>query len=1032
MKIIDIAVDRPITMLMLCLVGIFLGIISVYGLPIDLFPELELPFLFVQTEYPNVGPEEIESEITQIIEEAVAPIENVKKVLSTSQEGLSFVFVEFEWGTNLDISRMDVREAVDRIKAWLPDEAEDPIISKFDIGGESAISLVVGGRGTIGLDQVRKITEDKLKPAFEQIEGVASAEVRGGLEREIQVNLDLERLKAYSLPFSLIGQRISQENKNKAGGRIDEETKEYLVRTVSEYESIEELANVILYNSDGRVIRLKDIANVEDTFKERREYAFLNKNECVTIAIMKESDGNTVQIADAVKAKMKELEKKYPMLKIDVGFDFSDFIKGSIQMVKENAMYGAIFAIIVLMLFLRSIRSTFIVTMAIPISIAVTFIPIYFRDMTLNLLSLGGLALGIGMLLDNSIVVVENVFRHIQMGKEPKTASKIGANEMFLAIVASTLTTLFVFLPLSWIEGIAKEIFTDMALTVTYSLLASLIVAITLVPTMCARILKKKKNNPVAGAAGKGSETVDNTEDAEMKVEIPKTMGRISSLYWHGLRWTIRWRLLVIPLAFLMFVGSIFGFKLLGMEFFPEMDRGLFAVHINMPEGTSLVKTLKVSKQVEEYAVKHEAVLSVVRNVKPQSATLAITLKDVPDRPTTFEVMTDMRDITKNIAGADVNITQDDEGGGGGGVLQIKLSGEDSATLRRLAQVVKKEVALVPGAVDVSTDGERGRPELQISINRDRAQDAGLSTDYIADSINTAMAGTVFSQYREAGDDIDIRVQLARRDREDIDDIKNLVMVNDLGESFYLRQIADIKMANGPVKIARQDQERVVNITGNVAEGANLGNVSTEINKRMVTLSKEQFPPGYTYNMEGETKDMIEAFVKITYAIGIAIALVYMILAAQFESLVHPFTILLTLPLSVIGIFLGLYVSGKPMSMPGLIGILMLAGIVVNNAIIMIDYILRLRKRGMGIMDSVLMGCGHRLRPVLMTSLTTILGMVPLAMGWGEGSLFYIPLAVTVIGGLTVSTMLTLFIVPSVFFTFESIRERFRRKPAEA
>ena len=1010
MKISDTSVDRPLLVIMVVSAMIFLGWISLVGLPVDLFPEMNFPLVTVRTLYPGASPSEVEKLVTKPVEEAVSTIADVKKVTSKSIEGVSLVLVEFEWGIDIDIRALDVRDKVAAMQFKLPDDAEDPVVNKFDMmSNEMAISIsVTSGEG---LFKARKFAEDEVKERLERINGVGAALIKGGLEREIQVRIDQQKLYAYRISLDDISDALEKENIDLPGGRIKETEQELTVRTLGEFKSVDEISDIIVRYVGGKPVYLRDLAEVVDSYKERRQYARTNFEPSVQVAVMKKSGGNTVQIADDVKKAIKEINENFPDYSVRVAIDTSIFIEDSINMVKENAIYGGVLAVIILFIFLKKIKPTLIIAMAIPAAIIVTFALIKAKGLTLNLLSLGGLALGVGMMVDNSIVVLESIFRHIRMGKNPIEGAKVGSREVAVAITASTFTTLAVFTPIIFFTtGIVKEVFADLCYTVTFSLAVSLVVALTFVPMACSRLLRRDKapdprDPAVAGASRPPYNKLQRRLADILEKVLPK---RFSS----------------IMLTLILFAGcvALLAF-VIPKEFFPKFDQGQFALTLKLPVGTSLEATNKTMKLIEKKVqqipelVRYTAIINPSDN--PNEASLDAVLTDKKERDiSSFDIIRKVRkDIKKmRIPGAKVSILE--EAGAHGRqakAIQIVVKGRDRKQLREINKKYVQIVRRIKGTADVDTSMRQGKPEIKIELDRKALADRGLTAADVAGAIRSYLTGDVATRYREGDDEIDVRIQLIGKDELKREQVRNLLLDLRGGNKIPVDEVARVRIGTGPLVLEREDQMNAGYVTANL-EGEKLGPVTDEIKKE---FAKVALPPQYRYEFTGEQKDMQEAFQSLFVALMIGIVVIYMILVAQFESFIQPFVIMLTVPIAIVGVVLALLVTSQSFSIMVFIGLIVLAGIVVNNAIVLIDYINQLRRRGVERKEAIIEAARIRLRPILLTTLTTIFGMMPLAIGFGSGSEFYQPLAITVIGGLLFSTLLTLIFIPIVYALFD-------------
>lgn len=1013
MKLSDIAIKRPVTTTMMVLLVVLLGIIAFNMVNIDLFPNITYPAAVVITDYEGVGPEEIETMVTRPIEGAIATVTNINNLTSTSSAGGSMVIAEFNWGTDMDMASMDMREKIDMIEGYLPDEVNDPMIVKFDPSMMPVMQL--GVAADLDLVKLKSIMEDDFIPRLERLEGVAQVSLIGGKEREILITLDQSKLNNYNLDFSSITNTLMMGNLNISGGDINRGSSVLLVRVTGKFRNLDEISKILIPTAFGTV-SLEDIAEVEDTYKKMNSLSRLNGENSIGLMIQKQTDSNTVSVSNRVDGEIDKIiaEMDYDLRVVPI-MDQAKFIKKSIGNVGRNALIGGFLAIFILFLFLRNYRSTVIIATAIPVSVITTFMLIYFGNLTLNMMTLGGLALGVGMLVDNSIVVLENIYRYRLEGYNRIEAAKKGSQEVGMAIVASTLTTVVVFLPIVFMGGMAAELFQELALTVTFSLLASLIVSLTLIPVMSSKILKVN-------------------EKEKQKMHKKDILDKIKDKYKTTLVWSLDHRKLLIFLSIVVFIGSIALYPFIGAEFIPSMDQGQFTISVEMPKGTNLEETNRVTTLVEEKVLALPEVDSLLVNIgsagdvmgssSSDVSSLIVLLKRPSERKkTTNEVMEELR---RDILIPDTEISMaaaDMMGAGimGGSPISIKVSGDDLAVLEEMAVKVKEQLAEVEGVREIEDSISEGRPELQIRINRSLAAKFGLRSAQIGSAVKTAISGTIATRYEVAGEEIDIRVKLASNDISSTQQIKDLLIPSPTGARVPLNRIADFSVEQGPREILRKNQVRYAQVTADIY-GTNLGQVMPLIRERIdQNLS---IPDGYQVEYGGEYKEMQDAFINLVYALLLAIVLVYMVMASQFESLIHPFIVMFTVPMAAIGVMLGLFITGHNFSVVSIIGVVMLAGIVVNNAIVLIDYVNTLRSKGSTIREALLEAAPIRLRPILMTTLTTILALFPLALGFGEGSEVQAPMAVVVIGGLTVSTLLTLYLLPVLYSLISGVRRK--------
>ncbi|PRX18513.1 CzcA family heavy metal efflux pump/hydrophobe/amphiphile efflux-1 (HAE1) family protein [Orenia metallireducens] len=1014
MKISDISVDRPVAITMVVMLVLLIGAVSLTKLPIDLMPELDLPYAVVSTSYSGAGPEEIEKSVTRPVEEAVATVDGIKNVMSMSNSGNSMVILEFDWGSDLDFVTLDLREKLSLIEDYLPDTADKPMVLKFN--PNQMPIMKIGLSGDNNLDNLKSIAEDLFKPNLEKIPGVASVDISGGLEREIQINVDQEKLIAYGLTLDSVASSVRQSNLDMSGGTINKGNKELILKTVAEFESVDEIKNLEIITSQGQKIALADIATVEDTYKDVHSYTYLNGEKSIGLSIQKQSGTNTVKVANAVKAELAKLTEQSAGIHTEIITNQAEFIEDSIANVQRNAVAGAILAVIILLIFLKDIRSTIIIGTAIPISIIAAFVLMYFADLSLNMMTLGGIALGVGMLVDNAIVVLENIYRHRQESEGIIEAAKRGTAEVGSAILASTLTTAAVFLPISFVQGLASELFGPLALTVTFSLVASLLVALTLIPMLSAKLLKVKDK--------------DKFTSREQEFQF----GAITRGYQGVLRWCIHHKYIV---SIVMIVGLIlFGLGIktkiipLKSEFMPATDQGAFTVSVNLAEGTNLAETNKVMKQVEDKLYNIKEIDVVYTSVggsggfggaSTNTGSISVELVDLKQRDrSTDQVVEEVREKVKNIAGANIWVMpQTSMMGGGGGnssAIEIVIQGSDLEQLSAIGDQILAEVKEVEGSRNADISLEESKPEVQVVVKRKIAKELGFSEAQIASTVSNAVKGQVISQYKEAGEEYDITLKLKDSETDSINRLKDLKLTSMKGIIVPLAQVAEVRMAKGPNTIERENQQRKVTVSSDLY-GRSLSEVLNDIKARVNQLN---IPAGYTIDYTGEAEQMQETFGDLGLALVMAVILVYMVMAAQFESLIHPFTIMFTMPLALVGAILGLALTGLPLSVPGFIGMIMLAGIVVNNAIVMIDYI-NTRREFEDRETAILKAGPIRLRPIMMTTLTTVLGLLPLGLGIGEGAESQQPMAVVVIAGLLFSTVLTLLIIPAIYTIFDDL-----------
>ncbi len=1015
MKISYLAIHRPVTTTMFFLIVVLFGIVSFIRLPIDLMPDITYPAITVSTDYEHVGPEEIEQLITRPIEETVSSIQGVEKITSSSVEGNSRVRVAFIWGTDLDNAANDIRARVDRVRSRLPEDAESPVIYKFDLNQFPVLFMGVSGR----LDPVemRDLVEHQIKYRLERAPGVASINVRGGLKREIHVALDRRKLTALDLSLDAILSSLRSENLNLPAGKVDDGDLEILIRTRGEFENLNEIRNTVVQVRDGVPILLKDLGIVEDSHEE---ITYISRSEGIPVLrlyVYKQSGSNTVQVVEGLLKEVEQINREFPQIHVFTTLDTSDYIKRAIGNVRNAAIYGAILAAFILYFFLRNIRSTLIISIAIPISIIATFALMYFCEFTLNIMTFGGLALGVGMLVDSAIVVLENIYRHCERGKIGKEAAVHGVDEVSTAIVASTLTTLVVFLPVLFVRGIAGITFKQLAAVVVFALSCSLVVALSLIPVLASRFLGR--NNHLSG-------------DESQSSYSNRFFSFVEKEYTLLLETALRHRTLVLIAAGLLLFGSIMITDRIGVEFMPQADESEVRVSGEMAVGTRLEvvdETFQEIERIVREAVPEAKIIysrvgsSGWRSSGGHTGEVRVTLVPVSERNrSSAQVCQDLRPLLAHIPGTIIRI-REGQGlflfrliAGGEEDAEVQVRGYDLEIARQLALRVKEEMEQVEGITDVRISREEGQPEEIVRIDRAKAASMGLTVSSIAHAIETSLSGTSATMFRDSGEEYKILVRLKEADRLSVTDVLDMTVTSQTGRSVVLKNVVNLHRREGPVRIEREDQQRVITVSGNIAE-RDLGSVMRDIKERIASIPK---PPDFEIMPSGEYEEQEKAFRELLFGFCLAIILVYMVMASQFESLVDPFVVMFSIPLATIGVVLTLIFTDTTFNIQSFIGCIMLAGIVVNNAIILVDYTNLLRRRdAFPLQEAILVGAKRRLRPILMTTFTTAVGLTPLALGLGEGGEVQAPMARVVIGGLLSSSLITLVIIPILYSVFE-------------
>ena len=1008
-------------MLMAVMVCLLLGFIAFTQIPVDLMPEVNFPTLSITTDYEGVGPEEIETLISRPMEQIVSAAPGVERVTSTSSEGRSSVRVEFLYGMDIDVAADEVRSRLDRGRRTLPDEIEPPTIFKFDVTQFPIMFLTVA---TADMDprELRMFTEKNILYRFERIKGVGQVRVGGGLRREIHVDLNLEKLRALDLSVAQIVNTVRNENLNRPVGPVKEGRFDVLLRTSGEFDSVNQILNVALTSRDGVPVYVRDIAEVEDSHPDIRHYVGVNGKEALRLIMFKQSGSNTVKVSDLVWEEVARIHRDYPNIRIQKTMDTADFIKAAINNVEAALGVGGILAVLVLVLFLRSLTSTLIIGVAIPISVVSTFALMFFNGFTLNIVSFGGLALGVGMLVDNAIVVLENIYRHREEGAEARSAALVGSREVATAITASTLTTIAVFVPVMFIGGYAAQTFQQLAYVVSFSLLCSLVVALTVVPALCAK----------RSRTGRG--TVRILRFAE------SAMDAMAANYSEAIRWSLRHRATVTVLAASLFVCAIWLSGYVGVELEPQVDEGQIRVNFESEPGTRAEVTKEIVDRMEaivmemvpevEYIMTEAGSDSPFRSIATHIGELRITLVDQSQRSRSAREITNLLRPRLMAVAPGVQLRTRISSGnfgrrrGGGDSddrLQVTIRGYSPETTHRLALQVRDAMLNVQGVAEAQVSRRPGSPEMVVRVDRLKAASMGMSVAEVADTLETAVGGRRSTFYREEGDEYDIVVRLREEDRLELAQVGRIPLRTPRGELIYADDVVQLNRQEGPIEISRVDQERIVYVSGTIAD-RDLGSIIQDLRAELAQVSR---PDGYEFRFGGEWEDQQESFQQLAFAAILALLLVYMVMAAQFESLRDPFIILFSVPLAAIGIVTMLVITETTFNMQGFLGVIVLVGIVVNNAIVLIDYTNQLRRdHGYSIIDAVTTAGGRRLRPILMTTVTTVLGLTPMALGLGEGSELQVPMARVVIGGLLTSTLITLVFIPVVYATLEELSQR--------
>ncbi|MEX2497049.1 MAG: efflux RND transporter permease subunit [Woeseia sp.] len=1049
-RLIEIATERRVTIAMFTVAVALFGLVSLSRLNLNLLPDISYPTVTIRTQLTGAAPIEVENLVTKPIEEAVGVIRNVRLVRSVSRAGQSDVTLEFVWGTDMDIAGVDVREKIDIIE--LPLEVSRPLLLRFDPSSEPIIRLGLLQKATTGaapaeagegsLKALRRLAEDRIKNDLEAEEGTAAVKVSGGLEDEIQIRVDQQKLSQLGISIEEVAARIRAENVNLSGGRLEEGAQRFLVRTINEFRSVDEFADTIIATVAERPVYLRDVATVTQGFKEREAITRVKGRESVELSVYKEGDANTVQVAKRIESRLQQVRETLPdnleLIKIH---DQSQFIASAIQQVTSAALWGGILAIVVLYGFLRDARATSVIALAIPVSVIGTFLLMYANGVSLNIMSLGGIALAVGMLVDNSIVVLENIVRKKEQGQSQLEAARSGTGEVSGAIVASTLTTVAVFFPMVFISGIAGQLFRDQALTVSFALTFSLVVALTLIPMLAA--LDGGSRYQDSGPAvppnrfTRGIATMVRLVRRAFAVAgqalwlllwLPTRLfqglnAAAARRYDPILQWSLDHRSTVVGVAAAIFVATALLVPQLGSELIPQLSQGKFNVDLRLAPGAPLAETDRAI-QTAERATRSLEVIALTYSVAgtgnrldaspvdagENTGTLSITLVGNAGRAQENAVMQAMRRELRNLPGVQYEFSRPSLMSFTS-PLQIEISGYDLAGLEAAGSSILASLEASDRFTDLKTTIEMGNPEIQIVFDQERAAALGLSVRDIADRVVANVRGELATRYTWQDKKIDVLVQSVDRHNASIDEVRQLIVNPGAARPVSLEAVAAVGVARGPAEIRRVAQERVAIITANVAYG-DLGAAAAEAQD---IIDRTPMTQGITAMVSGQNEEMQQSFRSMQFALALAVFLVYLVMASKFESLLHPFVILFTIPLALIGAVLALFVTGTTVNVVAFIGVIMLAGIVVNNAIVLVDLINQHRTQGFEKSAAILAAGRARLRPILMTTLTTVLGLLPMAIGFGEGAEVRTPMAITVIGGLLVSTLLTLVVIPVVY-----------------
>lgn len=1023
MNIADFCLKHKVTTIMAYVLIVVFGIMGFTSLPLALLPDIELPMAVVYTTYSNAGPQEVENMVTKTIESACASVSGMDEIQSLSSEGSSMVMVTFADGTDMDEAMVDLRDRIDRVKGFLPEDADAPMTMTIDV---DAMPVVTVGLKGADLAELQAIAEDDIQPALERIDGVASVDIAGGYENEIAIDTDADRLAGYGLSVSYIAQMLAAENVALPAGEVQSGDQSFSVRADGEFSSVSDIANTLIPLPTGGTVRLSEVANVYIAPKEQTAIAKIGGEPCITISVNKQSDTNTLQVAERAKDALNEVTALQPTLDWSLLMDQSDMINMTVDSVVQNIVFGVLLAAIVLFVFLRDLGATAVISVSMPICIISVFLIMQVFDITMNMMSLGGIAMGVGMIVDNSIVVLENIFHYRSDGCDRFVSCVEGTKEVALSISASTLTTVAVFLPIGLSGGLSGMMFREFCITICSLLLASLLIALTLVPVLCYALLDR------------GGKHRMRMPDTGHDIADRPLMRKYKELLAHFI--THRKKAIIISGAMIVaFLGSI---AIAGVELMPQMDESMVAIGVEMPVGSDLEDVSAMADRAVDIALEQvpeiESIYystggaSMSTTSTANSASITVNLVDKSDRDrTSQQVADDLRPYMQDLAGAEISVEASgtmDMSSMTGDAISVTLRGDDYEKLSQTAEQLAGQLATLPGAIEVSSSASEQVPEVEITLNRANASRFGLTAATIGQAVRGELSGQTATQLKVNGEEITVTVRGDSRAETSIDALKSVMIPTQTGGSVPLSLVANVETVLAPQSINRLNQSRTVTITGGADDTVSTAEMSQAVQGVLDTF---ELPDGITYETGGEMEEMINTFTQLAYALVVALGLVYFVLASQFESFVMPVIIMTILPIGLLGSLFTLPLTGNKISMVAFIGVIMLAGTVVNSSIVLIDYMNIRRKRGEDKDTAILNACPRRVRPVLMTTLTTVLGLLPMVFSNGEGAEMMRPMAIVMITGMVVSTIVTLLFTPVYYSLIDSLTQRVRTRSAE-
>lgn len=1020
-----LAIRRNVTTFMVTMMVFLAGIVAYLNLDMALMPNVDIPVVVVTTTYVGAGPEEMENLVTEPLEEALSTVTNVENISSVSSADASFAIVQFVDGTDIDMASVDLREIIDRVKSRLPDDAGEPNIIKMDM---NALPIYLGVTAeNMDLNALNEMLENNVVNRLERIEGVASVDLTGGIEREVRITVDPQKLAGYGISTNTLAQMLAAENMNLPSGSLSQGSTTVQVRTIGEFSSVEEIRDLPITTSGGALIHLSDVATVEEMEVDRSSFTIIDGEYGIMLSVNKQSTANLVDVSRKLQAEMEQISTDYPELNITMLTDTSEYIQTSLSNVTQTAFLSAIIAFFVLLLFLKNPLTSIIIAVSIPTSILASFALMYLAGMTLNIISMGGLAIGIGMLVDNSVVVLDSIYQYYERGYAPAEAAESGAKEVTMAVTASTLTTVAVFLPIAFVSGSVGQLMKSLSFAICFSLISSLVVSVTFVPMACALFLrrepkKKEKNKKLFGILYKWDLFLD----------------RINYGYEKLMKWSLRHPRRTICIVLAVFIGSLCTVPITGMDFMEEMDEGVANISIELPNGSDLDTTEETVWEVlyrlqdipEAQTVYASVGGGMMSTGGTSSATVTLNLVDKEQRSrSTSEVCEEINQLVADIPGAEISASSSSSAMGsfGGADVSFNVYGYDSATLIDVEEDLVNLLSNTPGLKDVEGSTGATVPEAKVIIDRNKASLYGITTASIANSLNTAISGSTATQYKIDGTEIDVVIRYDTSDLNYLTDLNDLTVSSAYGGEIPLSSIASLEKSESATSIYRENQKNYITIEAS-APGISGSDAQKLVEAALVDY---QFPDGCYYSFGGTLEMMNDAFRSLTTALIVAVLLVYMIMASQFESLRYPAIVMFSMPLAFTGAILGLFITGNTITMSAMMGFIMLAGMVVNNGIVLVDYTNQLMARGMSCYKALTTAGPRRLRPIMMTTLTTILGLVPMVVTRQEGSEMMCSLALSVIFGLTLSSLVTLIFIPVLYAWMNSRKEKRKKRREE-